>query len=89
MAIEEQAMSTRQQSLRVLVEKWFAATGAIPVRVVSFTRTAAGHRRCVGVEAERQAGPLTLFFFSHDDGSWQVFPPEASRPAMGVCRLAA
>jgi hypothetical protein len=82
-------MSARQQSLRVLVEKWFAATGATPVRVVSFSRTPAGNRRCVGVEADRSAGSLRLFFFHHDDGSWQVFPPEAARPAMNVCRMAA
>jgi hypothetical protein len=31
---------------------------------------------------------LALLFFRHDDGSWQVFPPEAVRMTMSPRRLA-
>jgi hypothetical protein len=34
------------------------------------------------VEALRPGGLLSIFFFRHDDGSWNVFPPQAERPAM-------
>ena len=32
--------------------------------------------------------PLSIFFFRHDDGSWQVFPPEAVRMMMSPRRFA-
>jgi hypothetical protein len=32
---------------------------------------------------------FTIVFFRHDDGSWNVFPAETSRPAMRAYALAA
>ncbi|WP_233853804.1 hypothetical protein [Paraburkholderia sp. HD33-4] len=29
-------------------------------------------------------GLLSLAFFLHDDGCWQVYPPAVKRPVMGV-----
>jgi hypothetical protein len=80
----ERAMDKEKKSLRLLIEKWLAPTPAMPVRV---TRMGGIHRhrmRYVCVEASRPAGPLEIFFFRHDDGTWHVFPPEAERPAMSV-----
>jgi hypothetical protein len=82
-------MDTAKQSLRALVEKWLGATNATPVRVLLVHRIRSGRRRCVCIRAERAADSFTLFFFRHDDGAWQVFPPEAVRPSMSIGRLAA
>jgi hypothetical protein len=69
-------MTTAEKSLRSLVEKWLTPTSATPVRVTRFGRTASNRRRYVRVEAMRPDGPVALFFFRHDDGTWRVFPPE-------------
>jgi hypothetical protein len=34
-------------------------------------------------------GPIAIIFFRHDDGTWNVFPPQARRPSMSAQRLAA
>ena len=56
-------------------EKWLAPTQASPLRVTRFGRTKNGVRY-VCVEVMRLAGPLTIAFFHHDEGDWNVFPPE-------------
>lgn len=82
-------MVTVHRSLRLLVEKWFGSTPAMPVRVTQFGRMPSNRRRYVCVEVSRPAGALAIYFFLHDDGTWRVFPPEIERPAMGVSRRAA
>ncbi|REG59319.1 hypothetical protein B0G80_2060 [Paraburkholderia sp. BL6669N2] len=69
-------MNTAEKSLRFLVEKWLTPTSRTPMRVTRFSRTGSSRRRYVCVEAQRPEGPVTLFFFRHDDGTWHVFPPE-------------
>ena len=81
-------MNTQRDSLRRIVDKWLAPTPAAPVREVRLCRMAANHIRYVRVEALRPAGVLALFFFRQDDGSWQVFPPEAVRITMSAGRFA-
>jgi hypothetical protein len=81
-------MITQRDSLRRIVEKWLAPTPAAPVREIRLCRMQANHARYVRVEALRPSGVLALFFFRHDDGSWQVFPPEAARMTMSARRLA-
>ena len=44
-------------------------------------------RRCVRVETEQPGGLLSIVFFRHDDGSWNVFPPAMERPAMSGFRM--
>ncbi|MDR5754006.1 MULTISPECIES: hypothetical protein [unclassified Caballeronia] len=80
-------MHTDKKSLHWAVDKWLAPTPAMPARVVRFCRSALGRHVCV--EALRPTGMLAIIFFRHDDGSWNVFPPQAKRPSMGVGRLAA
>jgi hypothetical protein len=82
-------MNTREKSLRLLVEKWFAPTAAMPVRITEFSRTCTNQKRYVRVEALRPTGMLRIFFFRHDDGSWCVFPPQTVRPAMSAYQRAA
>lgn len=82
-------MNTSERSLRLVVDKWFTPTTATPVRVTEFGRITSTQRRYVRIEALRPAGLLVIFFFRHDDGSWNVFPPIAEMPAMRACQLAA
>ena len=81
-------MNTQRASLRRIVDKWLAPTPASPVRDIRLCRMQANHIRYVRVEALRPSGVLALFFFRHDDGSWQVFPPEAVRMMMSPRRFA-
>jgi hypothetical protein len=69
-------MTSAEKSLRSLVEKWLTPTSTTPVRVARFGRTASKGRRYVHIEVLRPEGPVALFFFRHDDGTWRVFPPE-------------
>lgn len=87
--LKEQEMNASEKSLRFVVEKWFAPSPAMPVRVTEFRRITSNQRRYVRIEAIRPAGPLVIFFFRHDDGSWNVFPQIAEMPAMRACQLAA
>jgi len=82
-------MSTAEKSLRLLVEKWLGAASAQPLRVLMTQRSQSGRICRVCIEANCPSGPVTLFFFRHDDGSWHVFPPANRQPAMSVGRLAA
>jgi len=82
-------MNTDQKSLRWLIDKWLAPTPAMPVRLTRYGRAGSNQRRCVRAEALRPTGSLAIFFFRHDDGSWNVFPATPSVPSMCACRLAA
>ncbi|MEM5403822.1 hypothetical protein AB4Y45_15155 [Paraburkholderia sp. EG287A] len=64
---------TKTQSLRYQVEKWLAPTS--PVHVTAFGHTPSGRARYVCVETRQTTGFHALFFFQHDDGYWNVFPP--------------
>nr|WP_240975287.1 hypothetical protein [Paraburkholderia aromaticivorans] len=68
-------MNPAQRSLRLLVEKWLTPTAAAAIRVTRFSRTGFSKRRYVNIEVDRPGGSVSLFFFQHDDGTWQVFPP--------------
>ena len=90
-------MLASKQSLRVLVEKWLGAASAGHLHVRSIHRLRAGRNPCVCIAVERTSrltvsfefSTFTLFFFRHDDGAWHVYPPEATRPAMSLAKLAA
>jgi len=72
------------QSLRYQVEKWLTAT--TPVHVTAFGRTRSGRARYVCVESWLPTGSHALFFFQHDDGFWNVFPPVADTAQVRVRR---
>jgi hypothetical protein len=77
-------MNSNGGSLRSLVDKWFAPTLSMPARVTQMGRLVETHGRYVRLESCTSAGPLTIVFFRHEDGSWCVFPPVPALPAMRV-----
>jgi hypothetical protein len=81
-------MFPSEKTLHWAVDKWFAPTPAMPAHVVR-SRRVWMHCRCVCVEAMRPSGLLSIFFFRHNDGSWNVFPPARARPAMPEWRIEA
>jgi hypothetical protein len=89
MWLKEKDMHTGNKSVRVMVDKWFGPGAAMTVRVIEFSRTPSDRRRYVRIGALRPEGCLTIVFFRHDDGSWNVFPPKTDMPAMRACQLAA
>lgn len=80
-------MRATEKTLHWAVDKWLAPTPATPARVVRFFRSQR-HCRGVCVEAAHPGGLLSFFFFRHDDGSWNVFPPVQAGPAMFASRMA-
>jgi hypothetical protein len=83
------AMNTHEKCLRSLIEKWLSPTPAVAVRVIRASCTRSNCRRYVRVETLGPRGLFAMFFFQHEDGSWQVFPPELQRPAIGAYQYAA
>lgn len=75
-------MNGNDISLRALVDKWLAPTLSMPARVTQVGRLLATHSRYVRIEGRTANGPFTIVFFRHGDGSWCVFPPATSTPAM-------
>ncbi|MFP3562984.1 hypothetical protein [Paraburkholderia sp. SIMBA_030] len=82
-------MGSGEMCLRSLVAKWFGHSAVMTVRVVEFSRTPSDRRRYVRIGVVRPDRSLTIVFFRHDDGSWNVFPAKASTPAMRAYPLAA
>ena len=76
-------MSPTGKTLHWAVDKWLGSTSATPARDLHFYRTQV-HRSCVCVQAMGSDGLLSIFFFRHDDGSWNVYPPARARPAMSA-----
>jgi hypothetical protein len=82
-------MQSIENSLHWAVDKWLAPTPEHPARVVRLCRSHATGSRYVCIEAMLANGPIAIIFFRHDDGTWNVFPPQARRPSMSAQRLAA
>lgn len=75
-------MASAEKSLRLMVEHWLAPGLANPVRVTRF-RNRRSTRECyVCVETFHARGPVAMFFFRHQDGTWRIFPPSRERPTM-------
>jgi len=77
-------MAAMEHSLRELVEKWLGATSAGPMRILLMRRSRIGGTRCLHIQAQRSADTVAPLFFRHENGNWQVFPPESAQPAMRV-----
>jgi hypothetical protein len=86
---EESEMGSGEKCLRTLVDKWLGPSAVVTIRVMEFSRTRTDRRRYVRIGAARADGSLTIVFFRHDDGSWNVFPAKASTPTMRAYPLAA
>ncbi|HTJ93067.1 MAG TPA: hypothetical protein VL424_08155 [Pararobbsia sp.] len=74
-------MNATEKSLHWIVDKWLAPTPSMPARVTQ-VRHNRSDPRFVRVEAQRPTGLLSIVFFRHDDGTWNVFPPASQRLAM-------
>lgn len=82
-------MDSGKVCLRSLIAKWFGQSAVMTVRVMEFSRTPSDRRRYVRIGLMRPDAGLTIVFFRHDDGSWNVFPAKASTMAMRAYSLAA
>jgi hypothetical protein len=82
-------MGSGEKCLRTLVSKWFGSSAVATLRVMEFSRTGTDRRRYVRIGAARADESLTIVFFRHDDGSWNVFPAKADGPVMRAYPLAA
>lgn len=80
-------MSTREASLRLVVEKWLGEGSAATVRVTHFSHTRRKPWRYVCVKATRASGTFEFIFFRHDDGTWCVFPPDKRGPTMSASMM--
>jgi hypothetical protein len=77
-------MDKAERSLRSMVEKWLLMAPFTSVRVIRGSRSPSNQRRCVRVEAMQSADEFAIYLFRQGDGTWDVFPPDAKRPAMNV-----
>lgn len=75
-------MNAGGQSLRWLIDKWFAVAAGNAFRVTRSPCSDPSSCRYVCVEVTRTGGALKIFFFRHEDGSWSVFPPAPKRPTL-------
>ena len=75
-------MNATEKSLHWIVDKWLAPTPSMPARITQIQHDRSQPHRFVRVEALRPSGLLSIIFFRHDDGSWNVFPPASKRPAL-------
>jgi hypothetical protein len=77
-------MEKVERSLRFMVEKWLVMAPSMSVRVTRGSRTYSNRGRCVCIEALQSADTFAIYLFSQGDGTWDVFPPDAERPAMNI-----
>ncbi len=73
-------MTEGRMSLRAVIDKWIGRTATNPIRVIRQRDARSG--RYVLVSLSQSPTAQVIFFFRHDNGSWNVFPPEIQRPAM-------
>jgi len=75
-------MEKVERSLRFMVEKWLVMAPVISVRVTRGSRARPNQSRIVCVEASLQTSVFSIYLFRQGDGTWEVSPPDAERPAM-------
>jgi len=89
MQTEEHAMTGNSIPLRALVDKWLAPTRSVPARITQVGRFGSHGARYVRLEGQVATGPLSIVFFRHGSGAWDVFPPVPPSAAMGTRLFAA
>lgn len=77
-------MHPERQSLRSAVYKWMRPDSRATIQVRRVRRGTRAACNCVRVDMLCREGLLSLAFFRHDDGCWQVYPPAVKRPVMGA-----
>jgi hypothetical protein len=84
LGLKEKGMEMAERSLRFMVEKWLVMAPSVSVRVTRGSRARSNQRRSVCVEVLQSADMFAIYLFRQGDGTWDVFPPDAERPAMSV-----
>ncbi|AXF12639.1 hypothetical protein CUJ91_32065 (plasmid) [Paraburkholderia graminis] len=77
-------MNRDNVSLRALVDKWLAPTQSVPARITQVGRLGCTGARYVRLEGQVSKRPLSIVFFRHSVGAWDVFPPAPAAAAMGA-----
>lgn len=67
-----------------MVEKWLVMVLSQSVRVKRASRASSNQRRYVCREALQLADSFAIYLFRQGGGTWDVFPPDAERPAMSM-----
>ncbi len=65
-------MHSERQSLRSAIEKWLSPDAHAAIHAQRIRQGTRRTCRCVRVDMSCRDGPLSIAFFRHDDGSWQV-----------------
>ncbi|WP_156444452.1 hypothetical protein [Burkholderia sp. MSMB1826] len=68
--------------LRLIVEKWLGTDFPADLRVSEAVGMSGKRRQYVRVEVPCRSDGAALYFFLHDDGTWDVFPQEEQGLAM-------
>jgi hypothetical protein len=69
---------------KLMVESWLTPDPSKGIRVTEFRNRRSSQECYVCVETLKAEGPVTLFFFRHEDGAWRIFPPARERPTMRI-----
>jgi len=75
-------MASAGKSLRLMVDHWLAPDAGQRVTVTEFRNERSKHERYVCIETLKTAGPVAMFFFRHQDGTWCIYPPRREQPMM-------
>ena len=67
-----------------MVGKWPVMAPSVSVRVTRGSCARTNRRRYVCVQALQSADTFAIYLFRQGDGTWDVFQPDAERPAMIV-----
>jgi hypothetical protein len=75
--------------LLAVIEKWLGAGLASRCRLEDGDSKCSNSRRYIRVEVPGREESATMYFFLHDDGTWNVYPQQDRRPEMFPPRLLA
>ncbi|MEX3998753.1 hypothetical protein AB4Y38_07630 [Paraburkholderia sp. EG285A] len=67
-----------------MIEDWLAPDPVKGFRITEIRNRKSRHGCYVCVETLKKEGPVSMYFFRHQDGLWRIFPPALERPAMRV-----
>jgi hypothetical protein len=77
------------RGLRLIVEKWLGTDFPEDLRINEAFGVAGNRRQYVRIEVPCRGEGAALYFFLHDDGTWDVFPQEEQGIAMSSRLFAA
>jgi hypothetical protein len=75
-------MNDWKHSLRKTVEYWLSPSPSALVRVMRFKNRRRPNECFVKVSTSETGAAAEMYFFRHEDGTWRVFPPSRTLPAL-------